>query len=171
MAEPKLNLEVSGLIIGFLGVLAILFPLITGISLSIIFGILLILGGVIHVAQVFSTPRWSGSIIQFILAAIYLVAGLGIITNPVLGLTTLTLLLFIYLIFKGLGEALMGLQLRHEDYAFGIVLSGLVSLLLGWLIWIGWPSTASWAVGVLFGASLISTGISLIIYGNASQEA
>ncbi len=174
MAEPNSDRSywnVSGLIILSLGVLAVIFPLLTGISLSFLFGSLLLAGGVVHVAQVFSVSGWKSSILQLALGTLYLLGGIAIVSNPVLGLATLTMLLLFYLMLSGLVEIFWGLRVREQEYSFGIVLSGLLSLLLAVLIWFQWPASAAWALGLLFGLSLISTGASMMFYGLKGESA
>lgn len=170
MPEEKDYILVAGALIGFLGVIAMIAPFITGIALSISLGILLILSGVIQTAHVFSVHSWRSGIVQAIIALVYVIGGISLLANPTLGLTTLTVLLFFYLIIQGAAEIVLGLRLRNEEYAFGIILSGLLSLLLAGLIWTGWPTSASWAIGLLFGASLLSTGLSMVFYGVSLRE-
>ena len=51
-----------------------------------------------------------------------------------------------------------------------MLLSGALSLLLGLLIWNQWPLAGVWAIGILVGIELLSTGISLVILGSAVKE-
>jgi uncharacterized membrane protein HdeD (DUF308 family) len=48
--------------------------------------------------------------------------------------------------------------------------NGLVTLLLGGLIWVHWPSSSVWAIGTLVGVSLLMTGISLLMLGMAVRK-
>jgi uncharacterized membrane protein HdeD (DUF308 family) len=152
-----------GVLISILGVVAILAPLLTGVTLSIIVGALLVVGGLGHVAHAFTAPRWTGSLWQVILALVYTFAGISLLANPILGLTTLTLLLVFYLAIEGVAEILMGLGMRSEPQWGWFVVSGVVSLLLAGLLWAGFPSTAAWAVGLLVGLGLLSTGLTLVV--------
>lgn len=161
---------VVGALIAFLGVIAAISPFIAGLALSISLGIILIFGAIIQTANVFASNSWRSGIVQSILALIYLLGGLSLVTRPVSGLATLTVLLFIYLVFQGAAEIIWGLQLRDTEHGFGIVLSGLLSLLLAGLIWLQWPTSAGWAIGLLFGISLISTGLSMIFYSRKMKE-
>jgi uncharacterized membrane protein HdeD (DUF308 family) len=36
-------------------------------------------------------------------------------------------------------------------------------LLLAWLIWAGWPSSADWAIGLLVGINMLFFGLSLVM--------
>lgn len=160
-----------GAVIAILGVLAILFPYFTGISLSFLLGILLLLGAVAHAAQVFQARTWKGILWQGLLIIVYGFAGLSLLVNPIVGLTTLTILLIAYFLVDGVVEIIMGFQLRGEGGWGWVVASGVVSLLLAWLLWAGWPATAAWAVGLLFGVALLSSGISLMLVAWGGRQA
>jgi len=152
-----------GVLISVLGVVAILAPFVTGVTLSIVVGALLVVGGLGHVAHAFTAPGWTGSLWQVILALIYTFAGISLLANPVLGLTTLTLLLVFYLAIEGLAEIVLGLSMRSEPQWGWFVASGVVSLVLAGLLWAGFPSNAAWAVGLLVGLGLLSTGLAMVV--------
>jgi hypothetical protein len=65
------------------------------------------------------------------------------------------------------GWALAG---RGNDGWRWLLASGVVSLLLAVLLRVGSPSTAVWAVGVLFGVNLLTTGVTLIALGMATRQ-
>ena len=44
-----------------------------------------------------------------------------------------------------------------------LMLSGLVSLVLVWLLWSQWPVAGAWVIGVFIGIDLLLTGISMIV--------
>lgn len=160
-----------GVLIAVLGFLAIIAPFVTGIVLSIALGILLVAGGLGHVAHAFSARGWTGSLWQIILAIVYAVAGVSLLVNPLVGLTTLTLLLIAYLFVSGLVEVVMGFTTRSSPHWGWLVVSGALSLLVAALLWVGFPSTAVWAVGLLVGISLLSTGFSLMLLANTGRKA
>jgi uncharacterized membrane protein HdeD (DUF308 family) len=43
----------------------------------------------------------------------------------------------------------------------------LITLVLGGLIWLQWPSSSVWAIGTLVGVNLITTGVSRLMLGKA----
>jgi uncharacterized membrane protein HdeD (DUF308 family) len=47
--------------------------------------------------------------------------------------------------------------------------NGVITLLLGLMLWKQWPLSGAWAVGVLFGVQLISTGVALLALGSAAR--
>lgn len=160
-----------GVVIGALGVLAIAFPFVTGIALSLLLGAVLVVGSVFHVAHAFSAGGWKGAVWQVVLGVVYLVAGLSLMSNPLLGLATLTLLLVAFLLVDGVVEVAMGLRLRPERGWAWVVGSGVIGVVLAGLIWTGWPSSALWAVGLLFGVNLLVTGLSMVAVGVGARRA
>ncbi|MFC7132746.1 MULTISPECIES: HdeD family acid-resistance protein [Salinibaculum] len=169
-AQGQRGLLFVGALIAVLGVLAILAPFVTGIGLSLLLGALLVLGGLAHVAHAFSASGWTGSLWQIALAIIYAFAGISLLANPVIGLATLTLLLIFYLAIMGLVEVVGGLLTRSDPRWGWVVVSGVISLLLAGLLWAGFPSTAEWALGLLVGIHLLSTGIMLALVGYFGRE-
>ncbi|WP_458207552.1 HdeD family acid-resistance protein [Haladaptatus sp. NG-SE-30] len=161
---------VAGAIIGVIGVLAILSPFVAGVSLSILLGALLVVGALVHVARAFS-GGWKRFIGQGFLAVIYAIAGISLMANPVVGLTTLTILLVAFLFVEGIVEIVMGFQARGERGWAGLVVSGVLALLIAGLIWVGFPSSALWAVGLLFGVNLLATGVSMMFMARGSRTA
>jgi uncharacterized membrane protein HdeD (DUF308 family) len=160
-----------GVVIAVLGVLAILAPLVTGVALSILLGALLVVGGLVHVAHAFRAGGWTGSLWQVALGVLYTVAGISLLANPVVGLATLTLLLIVYFAIEGIVEVVGGLLTRSDPRWGWVVASGVVSLLLAALLWAGFPSTAAWAIGLLVGIQLLSTGLLLVAVGYLDREA
>ena len=163
--RPGRTMLAVGVVLSLLGVVAIVFPFVTGVSISIALGALLVVGALFHVAHAFGAGGWRGFALQALLAIIYALAGISLLVNPVLGLATLTLLLVAYFLADGVVEVLLGLRMRGETGSAWFVASGVISVVLAGLLWAGWPSTAAWAVGLLFGISLLSSGLSMVFVG------
>ncbi|MGA9400254.1 HdeD family acid-resistance protein, partial [Haladaptatus sp.] len=151
----------AGAIIAVIGVLAILAPFAAGVSLSILLGALLVVGALVHVAHAFS-GGWKRFFVQGVLAVIYAVAGISLLANPLIGLTTLTILLAAFLVVDGVLEIVMAFQSRGDRGWGALVVSGICALIIAAIIWVGWPATAAWALGLLFGVNLLITGISMM---------
>ncbi len=154
---------IGGAVVSALGILAIVFPFTAGVSLSVLLGILLIVGGAVNLAHGFSAKNWRGSLVEVALAIVYFVAGIALMANPVIGLTTLTLLVIGYLFIEGIFEIGMGFQLRPDANWLWVVISGGLSIIVAGLLLIGFPGTALWAVGLLLGVGLVSSGLSMVL--------
>ncbi len=166
--ESRRTMMGAGAIIAVLGILAVLFPFVTGISLSILLGALLVVGALVHVAHAFS-GGWKRFVAQGLLAVIYAVAGIALMANPVVGLTTLTIILVAFLLADGILEIVMGYRLRGERGGSSLIVSGVLALVIAGLIWAGFPSSALWAVGLLFGVNLLVTGVSMMLMARGSR--
>jgi len=160
----------AGVIIAILGLLAVVFPLITGISVSILLGAVLVVGALVHAANAFSAGTLGNVLGQAILAVLYGFAGIAFIANPVVGLATLTLLAIAFFLADGLVEIAWGLRSRGQPGTTWLLASGGISLLLAGFLWLGFPSSAGWAIGVLLGVNLLVTGVSMILVGRGTDE-
>ncbi|WP_336002614.1 HdeD family acid-resistance protein [Halorientalis halophila] len=169
LASNRTTVIVAGALLAALGILAILAPQLTGITLSLVLGALLVISSLAHVAAAFSAKGWHGSVFGVVLAALYGVAGIALLANPVLGLAALTLLLGVYFLADGLVQLVMGLRVRTNDNWGWLLISGVVSVFLSSLILLGFPSSAAWAVGLLFGVNLLTSGVALAMLGTAAR--
>jgi uncharacterized membrane protein HdeD (DUF308 family) len=148
-----------------LGVLAIIMPFVAGVAIIIGLGWLLVLAGLVEGVHAVFDQRWGGSIWSFIGGLISVVAGVLLIARPVTGKLYVTLVLAAFLGAEGLVKVVRALSHRGLVVWGWMFLDGILSLLLGALIWLGWPSTAAWALGLLVGIELMFSGVSMLALG------
>lgn len=161
---------VAGTILAVLGVLALIFPFVTGLSLSVLLGVVLVAGAIVHALHASAAGALRDKLGQVVLAVLYGVVGIVFIANPVFGLLTLTLLAVGFFLADGIVEIAWGIRSRGQPGAGWLLVSGSISFLLGGLLWLGFPSDAVWAIGVLFGINLVVTGASVILFGRGSRS-
>ena len=75
-----------------------------------------------------------------------------------------------YLIFPGIFEVMMAFQIRPVKGWGGVVFSGILSMLLGFMIWKQFPLSGAWAIGILMGICLFFNGLSLVMLGLAVRK-
>jgi uncharacterized membrane protein HdeD (DUF308 family) len=153
-----------------LGIYAIAEPAVAGVAVAILVGWLLILGGVAHVSTAFSGGGAGRVIWQVILGIIYVIGGVYFLTHPLLGLGTLTLLLAVIILAEAALEFIAYFRTRREGGSVWLLINGLITLLLGGLIWVHWPSSTVWAIGTLVGVNLLMTGFSRLMLGMAARK-
>ncbi len=163
------TLALAGGIVGLIGILAMAFPLVTGLSLSLAIGALLVVGGIVHGVHAFSARGWRGSLWQIALAVVSVVAGIAVLAAPAVALITLTIALVAYLVVDGIAELAMAMRMPSSRGRTAVAISGVVGLVLAALLWVGFPGTAAWAIGLLVGANLLVTGISMITVAMAAR--
>ncbi|MEM8769836.1 MAG: DUF308 domain-containing protein, partial [Pseudomonadota bacterium] len=93
------------------------------------------------------------------------------VSQPVSGLASLTIFFMAWLIASGILEIGVAFQLKPAA-GWGLELAnGVVTLLLGILLWQQFPLSGIWAIGVLFGIKMIFSGWALIFIGRAIRQA
>lgn len=162
-----------GLTFVILGIAAIIYPFLSGLAVEQFLGWLLLFGGLIQCVHSYRTKTWSGFFLELVIGLLYLAGGFILITNPITGIVTLTLLLIVLFVVDGILECIMAFRIRPAPGWGWVLVSGLVSLLIGGLIWAQFPSSTAWAIGLLVGINLIFSGISFITLamGGRSAEA
>jgi uncharacterized membrane protein HdeD (DUF308 family) len=145
------------------GVLAIASPLYAGVVITVLVGWLLILSAGLHLAFAFQAARAGTVLWEILLAIVYGVVGVYVLANPGVGLVTLTFVIAFYLFVEGILELAASYQLRNESGAGWLVFDGIVTLILAIMIWSSWPSSSTWAIGVLVGVSMFFSGITRLM--------
>ena len=100
---------------------------------------------------------------------LYLAGGFILITSPATGIITLTLLLIVLFVADGILETILAFKLRPAKGWAWILVSGIVSLIVGALIWAKFPSSALWAIGLLVGVNLMFSGFSFLSLAMAGK--
>ena len=90
--------------------------------------------------------------------------------HPLLGVLSLTLVLAMFLLFEGVMEIVLYFNIRGLRHSGWVLFDGIITLILGALIWAHWPSTAVWVIGTLVGISLMFSGISRLMLSMAVRK-
>jgi len=149
-----------GILMFVCGILAISLPLASSIGIVILLAWLILFVGISHLIFAFHSHSVGGFLWQVLLALIYGAAAIYMLMNPLLGVLSLTLLLAVFLLVEGILELVLYFRIRRVRHGGWVLFDGIVTLILGILIWAHWPSSAVWVIGTLVGISLIFSGIS-----------
>lgn len=160
-----------GVVLVIVGLLALGAPLVAGLSVAMIVGALLLAGGIAQLFMAFKAGSFGRGLMIFLMGALTVVVGAYMISNPGIALATLTLFLAAWFVVEGIFEILWAFQLKPIKGWGWTLFSGLVSLLLGIMIWRQFPVSGAWAIGILAGIKLIFSGLWLIILGSAGRSA
>lgn len=153
-----------------LGLFAIAEPWTAGLGVTLLVGWLLVVGAVAHFFAAFKGHGARHVILQVVVGIVYLIGGLYFLTHTIMGVSTLTLLLSGVILAEGALEIVAYFRLRSVHGASWLLINGVVTLLLGALIWAHWPSSSVWAIGTLVGVNLLMTGISRLMLGLAARK-
>ena len=104
------------------------------------------------------------------LGVLFIVGGGYILMHPLLNLASLTLLLAVVLFVEGVFHIVNFFQNRKSEGAGWLLLDGILTLVLGFLIWAHWPSSAMWAIGLIFGVDILITGVTRLMLSLALKK-
>lgn len=154
----------QGILLIVLGALAIAFPLLGTIVVEQLFAALLLIAGGYTLAGAFGR-REAGTasrVVSGLWALLTLVTGLLLLFQVGAGILTLTILLAAYFAAQGIVTVIAAFKFSGTGTMWLMLLSGVVSLILAWMIFSGFPGSATWLLGLLFGINLIFTGLYFI---------
>jgi uncharacterized membrane protein HdeD (DUF308 family) len=152
-----------------LGVFAIGAPAVATIAVQLMLGWILLIGGIAQGIHAFMVKGWGGFLLELLSAALYLLVGILLLVNPVGGALALTIVLAVFLVVEGIFKIVMALRVRdHRGWGW-LLASGVLSLVLGVLIWSQWPVAGLWVIGLLVGIQLLFTGWSLLMLALAAR--
>jgi len=162
---------VLGIILVVLGFLAMGAPLATGAVVITMIGIFVLAGGVVQIIFAFKAPSVGRGVLRFLQGGLMILGGLAIEAHPLLGLATVTLMLAAYFMADGIVRIMLAFDLKPNPGWVWVLVGGIVSVVLGLMIWRGWPLSGAWAVGVLVGVNLMLSGWQLIVLGPLVAQA
>lgn len=148
---------IFGIIMMILGALAIASSAFVTVASMVFLGSLLLVGGILQIGYTFSIRNWSGFFLSLLAGVLYAVVGFFLVAHPAAGALSLTLLLAAFYIVGGIFRIAGSIATRFDHWGLSLF-SGVVTLVLGLLIWSGWPETGLWIFGLFI-------GIDLLVYG------
>ncbi len=152
-----------------LGMLALGYPhLFTAYAVRVC-GLLLAVGGVLQAASAAWARGWGGFFLNVLVGLLYLFVGVTLLERPYLGAGVWTILLAVFFVATGLCRMVTALSLRFSGWGWSLV-NGAVTLLLGLMIWRGWPGDANWVLGMLIGVEMIFSGWAWVMLGLAVRS-
>jgi len=152
-----------GIVLILLGAIAIVAAFAATLATVLLFGVLLLIAGGVQIVHAFASARWRGFLWHLIGGILYVAIGGLIVIDPVAGAVGLTLLLAAFFVAGGTLKLVLGFQAESGWFA----VSGLIDLLLGVLVWVGWPETGTWVIGLFVGIELLLAGLSLLLMASA----
>jgi uncharacterized membrane protein HdeD (DUF308 family) len=160
-----------GIFVVVAGVLALISPLVAGLSVAIAVGVLLIVSGVSRLFLAFKMGSFGVGLLMFLLGALSIFVGGYMVARPGMALATLTIVLAAYFFVDGIFEIIWAFRLRPIKGWGWQLFSGIVALALGVMIWRQFPVSGMWAVGTLAGIHMIFGGSSVTSLCSAARSA
>jgi len=151
------------------GFLAIGIPFATSLGVVVVIAWLIIFSGGFQFIHAFQS-HGAGSILwKLFVAILYLIVGIYFVMNPLIGVAGFTLALAAFFVGEGVADLVFYFQNRSAGGAGWILLDGIITLILGVMVWRQWPSSSMWVIGTLVGISMILTGTTRLMVSLAAR--
>lgn len=157
-----------GLIV--LGIIVLVYPQQSGMTVAFVVGLLLLIGGLLRLTFAWLSASWGDALLRFLFGLLAVLAGGYMVAQPAAGLQILTIVAIIYLIADGISEIVFALRVPPATGGTLILFSGALTLLLGVLLWFGWPWSGEKAIGLMIGLKLLLDGAVLIAIGMTARR-
>jgi uncharacterized membrane protein HdeD (DUF308 family) len=130
-------------------------------------GVMMLIAGVAEVINAFQLKSWGTFLLWIFLGVLYMVAGVATFENPLLTAALLTLMLGAVLVASGIMRIILAFCMKEGKGLpwLGVVLSGVITTLLGIVILAHWPVSSLYILGFFLGVDLVFAGIGWIFVG------
>ena len=152
---------VWGVLLIVFGMVAIASPFLAAVAVNVVIAWLIVLAGVVHVMLAFRAHGAGSMIWKLLVGLAYVFFGAYLIMHPLLGVASLTLVLASLFLIEGVLDIILFFKMRPAGGRSWVLVDGIVTLLLGLMIYMQWPSSSAWAIGVLVGVSIVTPHVLL----------
>jgi uncharacterized membrane protein HdeD (DUF308 family) len=150
------------MIAGFIALGSVVFATVATVF---VVGIMMIISGVAEVINAFQLKSWGKFLLWVLLGLLYIFARFVTFENPLLAAALLTLMLGFALVASGIMRLILAFTMRQGTPWLWVVLSGLITFVLGAIILVHWPVSGLYILGIFLGIDLVFAGVSWIPVG------
>lgn len=158
-----------GILLVVCGAAAIIFPALTSVAAMVVLGVVLMIAGVATIIQAFWAGKWSGMLGQILAGILYLVVGIMIKDTPIRSALAMTFIIAAFFIIGGGFRIVSSLLVRYPYWGWSL-LNGIITFLLGVIIYRHFPETALWVLGLLVGLEMLFHGWTWIVLSLAIKK-
>lgn len=162
---------VWGVLLIILGMLAVASPLMAAVAVNVVIAWLIVVAGIVHLAVAFHTREAGSMMWRLLVGLAYVGFGIFLIARPAVGVASLTLVLASLFLVEGIFDIGLYFNTRAIKGSGWFLFDGIITLLLGLMIYVPWPSSSNWAIGTLVGVSLIISGVTRVMMALAVRGA
>lgn len=163
-------LVILGILTVVLGLIAMGSPFLMSLAATYWVGAALLVGGLFQFIHGFKAVGWAGKIFMIVVGLLTALAGIMILARPLMGMALLTLLLAIFFIADGVCTIFAAFRCKPERGWGWLLFSGIMTVLLGVLIYAKWPLSGAMAIGILVGIRLLFAGWGMIFFGGTVRS-
>ncbi len=160
-----------GILLIVAGIVSLFAPLAAGFSVALLVGLLLVFSGVSQLILAFRAGSFGEGMLVFLFGALAVLVGVWMLAQPGVALASLTLVLAAYFVVAGIFEVIGAFGAKPMKGWGWLLFGGIVSVVLGIMIWRQFPVSGLWAVGLLVGVQLLMNGMTLVAIAGTVGDA
>lgn len=153
------------------GFVALANPLAATLTAELFAGWSFVLVGALMLASAFNDQGWRARIAAILLGILMLLFGINLVSNPLAGTISLTIFAGSMFLIVGVMRIVLAFSVQLSRVRWAMILSGLLSIILGIMVFSNFPQSALLLLGVFLAIELISNGVSLIVLSLARKSA
>jgi uncharacterized membrane protein HdeD (DUF308 family) len=165
-------LRVFGIVLVVCGIAAVVSPVLTVLTTfaaTFALGVLLMVAGIATIATALWSGKWSGLLVQLLMGILYVVVGWIIIDSPERSAAAITMFIAAFFIVAGLFRIIAAMVIQFPYWGWAL-LNGIITFLLGMVIYHHYPQSTFWALGVLVGMEMLFHGWTWIMLSLAIRK-
>ncbi|BCJ90981.1 hypothetical protein IZ6_17160 [Terrihabitans soli] len=161
---------ILGIALTIAGAFAILLPVYSTLATSLFLGVILIVAGIFQIFHAFRVKTWHGFFWDLAIGIVQIVGGAIIYMNPFAGAITITALIAGVFLAQGVTQLLLAFKVRPHDGWVWLLSSGLLALIIAFMLFARFPASSLTTPGVLAGISILFSGLSYIMIALAARK-
>ncbi|MFL5245207.1 MAG: HdeD family acid-resistance protein [Gemmataceae bacterium] len=161
-----LYMLILGILLIVVGLAAMSYPLLATAATVQVLGALFLIGGGVAMANAILSRRWRGFFLHLLAGILYAVLGVVFLDRPLGSAGAFTLMIAAALVIGGIFRIVVAALERFHGWMW-LLINGVVSLVLGVMIWRDWPDSAFWVIGLFVGIEMVFAGLSWVMTGLA----
>lgn len=152
---------VLGIALLLLGAAAVARSVAATVATMLFFGWLLVMASAVEIAQAVLVGHWAGFFYHLLAAILFGIAGLMLVTRPLISAEALTILIAMLFLIGGIFQLVTSVAVALPGWGWQAA-DGIITFVLGVLVLARWPASGLWVIGLFVGIDLIFYGCAWI---------
>ena len=152
---------ILGILLVIAGFAALSYSFLATLVAVIYFGAFLLVSGIMEAASILFVRKWNGYFLHLLMGILDIVLGIIFLRHTEEAAVMLTFVIATFFLVAGIYRLVSAITLQFPHWGFA-AFSGLVSIILGLMLYAQWPLSGLWFIGMCIGIDLIFRGSSWI---------
>ena len=169
--KPSLVWPAIGILMIIFGIIALLNPFSASIAVELMIGWMFLIAAVVQLVAIFRVETWGERIWGILLVIVNAFVGITLLGNPLAGIMALTFVIGLLFASSGIVKVIMSFGVKGTPLFWPVLLSGIISIALAFMVLTNFPASAVSLLGVLLAVELISSGVAMMFLGRGDDQA